>query len=97
MAKSVKMCDLGKLTAGKVFEMINGGKVRLEKDRIWTKCYIVTDVEPKDLTYPEGWYYAKGCFRNKHTSTTGIYEEIPMRKPNGESWGEIAKYCTLID
>ena len=95
MTKTVKMCDMNKVVAGKVFEMLNGDKVHLEKGRSWFSCYIVTDVEPKNLTYPEGWYYAKGAFRNKHTSTTGIYEEVPMKKANGESWGDLAKYCTL--
>ena len=43
---------------------------------------------------PEGWYYAKGSLRNKHTSTTGLYEEILMLKSNGNWWEDTALYCT---
>ena len=60
-----------------------------------TQALIVTDTEPKDLVYPEGWYYAKGSFRNKHMSSTGIYSEVLMMKSDGSFWGDEAKYCTL--
>jgi len=33
-------------------------------------------VSPRDLVYPEGWAYTKGCFHNKHNSITGLYEEV---------------------
>ena len=95
MAKTVKMCDMNKVIAAKVFEMLNGSEVRLVKKRSWFNVELITDIEPKYLTYPEGWYYAKGCFRNKHMSTSGIYEEIPMLKSNGDSWKKDALYCTL--
>ena len=56
---------------------------------------IITDVEPDQLRYPEGWYYAKGSLRNKHTSTTGIYFEVPMLNSHGQLWEKYARYCTL--
>lgn len=90
MAKTVKMCDMSADVVAKVLEMLNPG-VKL------MKCHftaIATDIEPKDLVYPEGWYYAKGTIRNKHTSSTGFYEEIYLYKVDGTSWGECAKYCT---
>ena len=94
MTKVVKSCDFPVEVAIKVFEMLNP-RVRA----FWSPGIdgrtLITDVEPKDLTYPEGWYYAKGNFRNKHTSTTGVYYEIPMKKSDGTYWEEIAKYCTL--
>lgn len=93
MAKTIKMCDMSKEIAAKVFQCLNGDNVQLKKTNVGT--IIVTDVEPMDLVYPEGWYYAKGNFRNKGTSTTGVYEEIYMEKSNGVAWEDIAKYCTL--
>lgn len=90
MAKTIKMCDLSEDIVANVFMMLNPGKVKYDKD----ESIIITDVEPEDLVYPEGWYYAKGTFRNKHTSTNGFYAEIEMIKSNGESWKDYAKYCT---
>lgn len=97
MAKTVKMCDMPIALSIKVFEMLNSGKIQVKKpgEDFCTQYQIVTDVEPKDLTYPEGWYYAKGAFRNKHMSTTGMYQEARMRTSSGESWREKATYCTL--
>ena len=92
-AKEVKMCDLPARIAALVFKSLNYGKLELYIDGYGNR-YIITDVEPKHLTYPEGWYYAKGAFRNKHNSTTGVYEEICMRKTNGDFWSRCAKYCT---
>ncbi len=91
-AKTVKMCDLNGAVAAKVFESLNYGKVTYDKNGRFGPV-LITDMEPMDLTYPEGWYYAKGCFRNKHQSTTGIYSEVPMMKRNGKQWD--AAYCTL--
>lgn len=88
----VKMCDMGKDIATSVFVALNAGKVRREGN--YFHLVIVTDTEPKELYYPEGWYYAKGTFRNKHTSSTGIYDEVPMVMSNGESWERFATYCT---
>lgn len=95
MAKTVKSCDFNGTIATKVFEMLNPSYVRVKINVPFYGRAIVTDVEPKDLVYPEGWYYAKGFFRNKHTSSTGAYDEILMLKSNGKLWGNIATYCTL--
>ena len=92
-AKTVKMCDMSIAVATKVFEMLNNGK--LQAKFINARYFIVTDVEPKDLTYPEGWYYAKGSFRNKHMSTTGMYGEAYMQTSDGTLWIEKVNYCTL--
>ena len=94
-AKVVKMCDMPVGIAASVFEMLNQGKVQLKKNDVFLSTIIVTDVEPKDLIYPEGWYYAKGRFRNKHMSTTGMYSEVIMRKSDGTFWGNLAMYCTI--
>ena len=92
MAKCVKMCDMKAHIAVKVFEMLNPNRVKVIMD---SQLLVLTDIEPKELVYPEGWYYAKGAFRNKHTSTTGIYEEVPMLTSDGELWCDLATYCTL--
>jgi len=92
-----KMCDMSCLIAAKVFEMLNYGKVKLENEMNPFMLHIITDTEPKYLIYPEGWYYGKGCFRNKHLSTTGIYEEVPMLKSNGTLWSKSAHYCAIYD
>lgn len=88
----VKMCDLSGKVAAVVFVALNHGKAKLTEDDGQT--YIVTDVEPKNLVYPEGWYYAKSNFRNKHNSTDGRYWEIPMRDSKGKFWDDKgARYC----
>lgn len=97
MAKTVKSCDLPIGVAVKVFEMLNPKYVKLAILN-GAGHVIVTDKEPKDLNYPEGWYYAKGTFRNKHTSSTGMYGEALMVNSNYEAWDELgAKYCTRDD
>ena len=88
----VKMADLSRDIAANVFKMLNGDKVSLQRDETFS-LYIVTDTEPKGLKYPEGWYYAKGSLRNKHTSSTGGYSEIYMMNSSGMFWDEKAKYC----
>ncbi len=87
--KIVKTCDLSGEVAARLFSMLNLGIVRFDRNLLFT------DVEPKDLNYPEGWYYAKGCFRNKYNSSTGAYSEITMLTYKQEMWGELAKYSTL--
>lgn len=94
-ARTVKMCDMSKQIATEVFKMLNSGKVRTKESHSYWGMVIVTDVEPKDLIYPEGWYYAKGYFRNKHTSSTGRYDEVRMVNSKGESWENYATYCTM--
>ena len=90
-ARVIKMCDMPIEVALKVFTMLNSGKVRV----IGNRFFVITDEEPKNLVFPEGWYYAKGSFRNKHKSTTGMYEEAMMKKSSGEFWKNSANYCTL--
>jgi hypothetical protein len=86
-----KTSDLSGEVAAKLFEMLNWGK--LTYTRTGTYKVITTDVEPNELVYPEGWYYGKGAFRNKHESSTGIYDEIDMITSDGQDWGELAPYC----
>lgn len=92
MAKTIKMCDLSRDTAAKVFVLLNPGRVKY--GTFGPDFVIITDVEPKDLVYPEGWYYVNGSFSNKHNSTTGRYSTIDMVKSNGNYWEDYASYCT---
>ena len=95
MAKTIKMCDMPLEIAVAVFQMLNPDNVKIEPvTRLNSRIAIVTDIEPKDLIYPEGWYYAKGAFRNKHMSTTGFYQEARMVTTEGNVWKDIANYCT---
>lgn len=93
MTKVVKMCDMDQRIALTVFKMLNGDRITIEKRP--SETVIVTDVEPENLVYPEGWYYAKGSFRNKHTCTTSGYSEIYMERSDGCDWCSIAKYATI--
>jgi len=101
VARTVKSCDLPDFIALEVFRLLNTdytGHCQLQVKKpgkdYRTHYQIITDCEPKDLVYPDGWYYAKGCFRNKHTSTTGFYCEVRMFDSNGNPWGSRATYCT---
>lgn len=96
MAKTIRMADMPSSIACFAFEAINKGKLEICKDEMGN-WLIVTNMEPKDLNYPEGWYYAKGNFRNKHMTSSGFYTEVPIVKKDGEYWEETAKYCTLDD
>lgn len=91
--KMVKACDYNEYIAAVVFKMLNEGNVKLCQLETHPYMQIETDIEPCELTYPEGWYYGNGCLRNKHESTTGAYYEVRMVKSDGTRWGDIAKYC----
>ena len=95
LAKSVKMSDMSAEIAATVFMKLNPLAVTLLRGGCQTT--IVTDIEPKDLVYPEGWYYDNGLFTNRSTSTDGYYSEIRMIKESGEFWGNVAKYSTYSE
>ena len=94
MAQTVKTCDLSKDVAANLFCLLNEGKVFYGISDIMPGNILITDVEPKNLIYPEGWYYAKGSYRNKHNSSTGAYSSVIMLKKDGSFWEDTAKYCT---
>lgn len=83
--RTVKCCDLDGDIAAQLFALLNPKVVTID----WSEgdAVIITDAEPDQLTYPEGWYYAKGCLRNKHTSTTGLYSEVAMVNSAYQPWG----------
>ena len=93
MAQTIKSCNYPGEIASRIFEMLNSD-VKYSRNEHGVKV-IITDTDPKELIYPEGWYYAKGRFRNKHQSTTGMYDEVYMFNSKGVCWSDKAKYCTL--
>lgn len=114
-AETVKMADMDANIAATVFMKLNPMVVAVLKEGFCdgaddslsaSKTYyttIVTDVEPKDLVYPEGWYYDHGSFTNRATSSDGFYTEIRMIKESknpgveGEFWGKTARYSTYSE
>lgn len=93
MAENCKSCDLGVRIAALAFASINKDVSIRNFSYDQDRTVIITDTEPKNLVYPEGWYFANGYFTNKHMSTTGNYEEMMMCKKNGNEWK--CNYCTL--
>ena len=94
MAKTVKMADMPSQIVLQVFKELNKSDITLKPQPGSSEILIITDKEPRQLTYPEGWYYAKGSLRNKHTSSTGAYCEFYMFTSDMTPWDELAKYCT---
>ena len=76
-ATTIKSADFPRDIALAVFEMLNIDKsgtrhvkvIWPEDNEYCARHKIITDREPADLIYPEGWYYAKGNFRNKHNGS----------------------------
>ena len=95
MARSVKMCDVSAKIAAMVFKELNPGQIELiELDN--GEVNIVTDIEPIDLVYPEGWYYAQGKFRNNHKSIISINYATMLNSKN-ELWQRNAPYTLPED
>lgn len=59
--KTVRIREIPAALAAKIFEVLNSDYV--EVYCLYGSTYIITDKEPKDLTYPEGWFYDCGFFR----------------------------------
>ena len=52
MATTIKMCNMSKAIAARVFKMLNEHDVQLKEDGSMGTV-IITDIEPKDLFYNE--------------------------------------------
>lgn len=89
--KIVKTCDFSAEMAATILTWLNENKVWVKKEG--SRLEIITDVSPLDLSYPEGWYYGKGGFTNKHESTTGAYSWVPMRTTKGTNWEDSVSTC----
>ena len=88
MAKKIKSNNLPGKVAARLFADINKKYVEfVEYD--YKPSVLKCQIDPNDdrLVYPEGWYFGKGCFRNKHQSDSGIYEEFAIvGAAGGKQW-----------
>ena len=80
MAQTIKSQNMPAKFAALLFASMNEQFVELVK-RPDGKVELRTQLKPTDkrLVYPYGWYFAKGNFRNKHQSDSGLYEEVRMK------------------
>lgn len=87
MARKIKSNNLSGRIAAELFAMMNKEYVTFKNPGIISP-YLVVTINPNDdkLIYPHGWYFGDGCFRNKHQSTSGIYEEITMVDKDLNIW-----------
>ncbi|MBQ5812078.1 hypothetical protein IIW29_00680 [Candidatus Saccharibacteria bacterium] len=89
---TVKTADLAASLAANLFAALNPMEVEFMRFHPFNQAMypatgiIITDTDPDTLYYPEGWYFAKGHFRNKHNTSSGVYEEVPMLKSDGTPW-----------
>lgn len=89
---TVRTADLAASLAANLFAALNPMEVEFmryhpfNQDAFPATGVIITDADPESLYYPEGWYFAKGNFRNKYNTTSGVYEEVPMLKSDGTPW-----------
>jgi hypothetical protein len=88
MAKLVNVADLPVSVALFLLKILNIFVVSVKRDETGNYA-IFSRFPPNLLKYPNGWYYAKGCFRNKHNTTTGQYTEVIMLAPNGRGWDDM--------
>lgn len=49
---------------------------------------ILTDVEPDQLIYPDGWYYNHGVYQNLHLNAMQPLHQVKMFTKRGEAWGQ---------
>lgn len=85
--KSVETNNLPMRAAAILLESLNPKWVSVNyRGKTCIVTSITSSVSPERLTFPKGWYVAKGNFRNKHQSTSGIYEEVPILDVNGNPW-----------
>lgn len=79
MARKIKANNLSGKVAARLFADLNKDYVEfVEYD--FKAPVLKCQIDPNDmrLIYPDGWYFGKGTFRNKHQSDSGLYEEIAM-------------------
>lgn len=88
----IKTCDLNVNAATAAFIGLNaleGTEIVLTNPGMYPPV-LKTSHDPANMAFPKGWYFAKNSVRNKHHSTTGFYEEIPVENNKGKPW---QTYC----
>lgn len=86
----IKTCDLDINAAVAAFVGLNGLTDIVLTNPGEYPPVLQTSYDPASLAFPQGWYFAKHSVRNKHHSTTGFYEEIPVKDDKGKLW---QTYC----
>ena len=83
----IKTCDFSAAAAIAAFVALNQAEGKALN--VITNCWpyvIETNYDPAEMLFPAGWYFAKHSLRNKHRSTTGLYQEVPVRNGHRQSW-----------
>lgn len=90
MAKKIESRDYNARIAAIVFAELNKSFVKYEDT---LGGMLICEISPDDhrLVYPDGWYPAKGYLRNKHFSSSGLYGEVPLCRPDGSMWSTVAQ------
>lgn len=82
------MADLPINIVVRIFSELNRGKLIIVSG--YEQETIITDTNPQDLTYPEGWYFQNGVFTNKYNTSTGRYSEAKIVNNAGKTWTCVA-------
>lgn len=86
--KIVRTADLPIEIIVRVFEFLNRGKITLVSSD--EQITIVTDTDPKYLTFPEGWYFASGMFTNRYNTSNNRYSAAKIVNLSGKTWTGVA-------
>lgn len=68
--KTVRTRDLSGDIVAKLFAALNPGKVHFDEGEF----KLITDSEPSELTYPEGWYYSWGAIHSNSDNSSNTME-----------------------
>ena len=82
--RDVKSRDLGREDAVELLSLLNPDKVRLLER--YGEEVIISDDDPGVLTYPGGWHFSKGYFRNWYEESDDRYIGVPMLDSKGRKW-----------
>ena len=84
--KAVSLADMSGRLAASIFQELNVADVLVETSDKFKVCFIVTDADPRDLVYPEGWYYDNGRFTNRGNCSGIFYSAIHVVSFNYTPW-----------
>ena len=87
-SKIVRTADLPLSIVVRVLESLNRGKITLVSSD--EQITIVTDTDPKYLTFPEGWYFASGMFTNRYNTSNNRYSAAKIVNLSGKTWTGVA-------
>ena len=82
-SKIVRTADLPLSIVVRVLESLNRGKIILVT--YGDDITIVTDTNPRQFIFPEGWYCSNGVFTNKFHATRH-YSEAKIVNSRGSTW-----------